>query len=159
VKFIFIIVGVLITVATIFLLLTSYADASSSWRYDQHSRNIDIDICIRCESPIPGPPGPQGETGPQGEQGIQGPPGPEQEIVVRQVEGNPVGSGLQSVVTCSSDEVVTGGGFLITGDVGTATVFKNRAEGNSWVVSGSGPVGPAPSVFQAYAECTDLQQA
>ncbi|MGH9953039.1 MAG: hypothetical protein ACRD5J_15590, partial [Nitrososphaeraceae archaeon] len=63
-------VGVLVTVATVLLLLSSTASASSSsWRYDQHGRNIDIDICIRCESPIPGP---QGPPGPPGE---QGPPG------------------------------------------------------------------------------------
>ena len=82
-KVIFVIVGVLITVATAFLLLASYADATSSWRYDQHGRNIDIDICIRCESPIPGPRGPQGPSGeqgppgPQGEVGPEGPPGPQ----------------------------------------------------------------------------------
>ena len=34
-----------------------------SWRYNAHGTNIDIDICIKCESPIPGPPGPQGPTG------------------------------------------------------------------------------------------------
>lgn len=115
---------------------------------------------------LTGPEGPkggageQGETGPQGEigpQGEQGPPGPEQVIEVRQVVGNPVGSGLESVATCDSDEVVVGGGFLITEDVGT--VLKNRAEGNSWVVSGSDlTVGPFQSTFQAYAECADLQQ-
>ncbi len=79
VKFIFVIVGVLITVATIFLLLTSYVDASPSWRYDQYGRTIDIDICIKCDSPIPGPPGPQGSPG---EQGPSGPPGPNKELQV-----------------------------------------------------------------------------
>ena len=82
--------GVLVIVAALFLLLSSPVGASS-WRYDQHGRNIDIDICVHCDSPIPGPPGPQGppgeqgEPGPQGEQGEKGdrgetgptgPPGP-----------------------------------------------------------------------------------
>jgi hypothetical protein len=46
-------------------------------------QNIDIDICIRCTSTVPGPqgplgpPGPQGEIGPQGPQGPIGPPGPQ----------------------------------------------------------------------------------
>ena len=57
------------------------ADNNRNWRLDAHGRSIDIDICIRCTSNIPGPPGPQGppgppgETGPQGPQGEQGPPG------------------------------------------------------------------------------------
>src|ERR671918_1324530 len=57
------------------------ADNNGNWRLDAHGRSIDIDICIRCTSNIPGPPGPQGppgppgETGPQGPQGEQGPPG------------------------------------------------------------------------------------
>jgi hypothetical protein len=82
VKIIFVIVGVLVAVAATFLLLSSSAGATS-WRYDEHGRNIDIDICIRCDSPIPGPPGPQGEQGPQGPPGPEGPkgntgdPGPE----------------------------------------------------------------------------------
>jgi hypothetical protein len=60
------------------------------------------------------------------------------------------------VATCNPDEVVTGGGFMVTEDLGT--VLKSRAEGNSWVVSGSDlSVGPDQSTFQAYAECAHLQ--
>jgi hypothetical protein len=54
-----------------------------SWRYGEHGRNIDIDICVMCTQPGPaGPPGPegpqgiQGPAGPQGDTGPQGPPGP-----------------------------------------------------------------------------------
>ena len=82
-KFILVIVGVLVAVATMFLLLSSTVDASSSWRYDAHGRSIDIDICIRCDSPIPGPPGPQG---PPGEQGPPGPPGPQEPIGTENIE-------------------------------------------------------------------------
>jgi hypothetical protein len=34
-----------------------------SWRHDAHSRSIDIDvdICVRCTSDVPGPQGPPGE--------------------------------------------------------------------------------------------------
>jgi hypothetical protein len=39
------------------------AGNSHDWRFNAHSRNIDIDICIRCTSTIPGPPGPQGPPG------------------------------------------------------------------------------------------------
>jgi Collagen triple helix repeat (20 copies) len=76
VKFILVIIGILLTVATVFLLLSSNADATS-WRYDEHGRNIDIDICIRCEFPIPGPPGPQGPPGEQGPKGDTGATGPQ----------------------------------------------------------------------------------
>jgi hypothetical protein len=56
----------------LFFLLSAPAGASSSWRYDEHGRNIDIDICVRCTSATPGP---QGPPGPPGQQGFQGPPG------------------------------------------------------------------------------------
>lgn len=61
----------------LFLTVSSPANANSShdWRFNAHSRNIDIDICVRCTSTIPGPPGPQGPPGAQGEQGVQGPAG------------------------------------------------------------------------------------
>jgi hypothetical protein len=74
-----------IVVTSILLLFTAAAtvtaDNNHDWRLNAHGRSIDIDICIRCTSTIPGPPGPQGppglqgETGPPGPQGEQGPPG------------------------------------------------------------------------------------
>lgn len=69
-----------------FLILFIPSDVSSSgsdWRLAAHNRYIDIDICVRCTSTVPGPQGPpgekgeQGEQGPPGPQGEQGPPGPE----------------------------------------------------------------------------------
>jgi hypothetical protein len=69
----------IIVLSCILLFLTApspaNADNSHDWRFNAHSRNIDIDICIRCTSTIPGPPGPQGpqgEQGPPGERGEQG---------------------------------------------------------------------------------------
>jgi hypothetical protein len=59
----------IIVLSCILLFLTAPSPANA------HSRNIDIDICIRCTSTIPGPPGPQGpqgEQGPPGERGEQG---------------------------------------------------------------------------------------
>lgn len=51
--------------AFILIIIPYSAEANKdSWRYNAHSRSIDIDICIRCDSPIPGPPGPQGPPGP-----------------------------------------------------------------------------------------------
>jgi hypothetical protein len=94
VKFIFIIVGTLIAVATVFLLLSSNVDASTSWRYDQHGRNIDIDICIKCDSPIPGPPGPQGPPGEQGLQGEKGDIGPQGPPGQQGEQGEPGPPGL-----------------------------------------------------------------
>jgi hypothetical protein len=63
---------VAVAVSAIFLaiaiaIVPSTVDASQdTWRYDAYSRSVDIDICIRCDSPIPGPPGPQGPPGPPG---------------------------------------------------------------------------------------------
>ena len=57
-------------------------EVAANSRLDMHSRSIDIDICIRCNSSIPGPPGPQGETGDKGDLGEQGPPGPSKIAVV-----------------------------------------------------------------------------
>jgi hypothetical protein len=53
-------VVLLLVLSAIPILIFGFAsqvDADNSWRYAAHNRHIDIDICIRCESPIPGPPG------------------------------------------------------------------------------------------------------
>lgn len=60
---------------------------SNDWRLAAHNRHIDIDICIRCTSTVPGPQGPPGPPGPQGDTGPQGPQGPQGE----QGEQGPVG--------------------------------------------------------------------
>src|ERR671911_3004767 len=62
---------------TLILFMPSDANSTSSdWRLAAHNRHIDIDICIRCTSTVPGPQGPPGEQGPQGETGDTGPQGP-----------------------------------------------------------------------------------
>jgi hypothetical protein len=52
----------IIVASSIFLLSTVIspvsADNGRDLRLDAHSRSIDIDICIRCTSTIPGPQGP-----------------------------------------------------------------------------------------------------
>ena len=109
-----------------------------------------------------GPQGPEGEkgdtgeTGERGPQGEQGPAGPSQSLDARQVEGNivPAGAGFESVASCDSDEEIVGGGFR-TYDA-QATVIKNRAEGNSWVASGSGTSSSNPARIQAFVECAQL---
>ena len=117
-KFNFVIVGVLITVATIFLLLSSSVSASSSWRYDQHGRNIDIDICIRCDSPILGPPGPQGPPGEQGPSGPQGPPGPQ----------GPAGDTRQTIITLHDDAEGNAAGWNPPTETSDFFVIKTPVE-------------------------------
>jgi len=78
--------SVVIIVSVVLLLPSSESPANAAdrnWRFDEHGRNIDIDICVMCTQPGPqGPQGPQGEPGPQGpkgdtgDTGPQGPPGP-----------------------------------------------------------------------------------
>jgi hypothetical protein len=44
------------------VFMPSEANSSSNdWRLAAHNRHIDIDICIRCTSTVPGPQGPPGE--------------------------------------------------------------------------------------------------
>lgn len=70
---------------TVVLLLSSFESSANAadrnWRYNEHGRNIDIDICVMCTQPgSQGPQGPKGDTGPQGPQGLTGPqgePGPQ----------------------------------------------------------------------------------
>jgi hypothetical protein len=59
-----------------FLMPSEVNSASNDWRLAAHNRHVDIDICIRCSSTVPGPEGPPGPPGPQGEQGETGPQGP-----------------------------------------------------------------------------------
>lgn len=116
---------------------------------------------------LKGDPGSQGVQGTQGPKGDKGDPGkgdtgmrgqavPTQTLTVRQVEGDIVsaGSGSESTAPCNSDETVSGGGFRITGSIGTP--LRNNAVGNSWVVSGSGLNIQASSFIQAVAECLKL---
>jgi hypothetical protein len=162
VKFIFIAAGVMVAVATVFLLFSSLsADASPSWRYVTHGRNIDIDICIKCESPIPGPPGPKGDAGdpgPQGEQGEQGPTGPvgDIETVQRISEGVVIHPGAtdHATASCNPDEKVTGGGFTTGGGLEIITNLR-EGDNNEWVAGANNPTSQDRIIF-AVVECAKL---
>src|SRR5918996_1223922 len=68
-----------LSILLIYTVTPLSADNSHDWRFNAHSRSIDIDICIRCTSTTPGPQGPQGPEGDKGETGAQGPQGPQGE--------------------------------------------------------------------------------
>jgi hypothetical protein len=86
-------------IAFILILIPFSVEASrNSWRFDAYSRNIDIDICVKCTSTVPGPqglPGPEGsqrgetyreiETVP-GPQGLPGPEGSQRGETYREIE-------------------------------------------------------------------------
>lgn len=84
---------------------------------------------------------------------IHPPLGQTQILSVRQAEGNIAPACSEGVASCGSDEVLVGGGFRT---IAPATIDKNRAEGNSWVVSGSPTSTSVPAQVQAYAECGTL---
>ena len=113
-----------------------------------------------------GPQGPQGLTGAQGPQGIQGeqgPPGSDKVLNVRQVTSSimTLQSGQSGTVraACASDELVTGGGFLIEGvNAGNQYNYDltSKAESSStWVIDAHN-YGPFLFNIQAYAECSKL---
>lgn len=117
------------------LIPTSTVNASlDSWRYNTHSRSIDIDvdICIRCTSDVPGPQGPQGEQGPAGPAGAtgpvgpQGPPGPQGE----QGEQGPPGDTRQTIVTLQDDAEGNAAGWNppSTGIMSSIFVIKSPVE-------------------------------
>jgi hypothetical protein len=119
----------------------------------------------------PGPPGKNGTQGPQGEQGPPGPPGlqgeqgpigppgkaaPTMNLTVRLEEGDivPLSGMAQSIATCDSDELVTGGGFAITN--GPGMVLRSSPEQNSWLVVATNPFNVGNSSLQTFAECAEL---
>jgi len=113
----------------------------------------------------PGPPGkngtqgPLGPPGPQGEQGPIGPPGkaaPTMNLTVRLEEGDivPLSGMAQSIATCDSDELVTGGGFAITN--GPGMVLRSSPEQNSWLIVATNPFNVGNSSLQSFAECAEL---
>ena len=119
-----------------------------------------------------GPPGPPGRNGTQGPQGEQGPPGPQGEqgpigppgksaptmmnLAVRLEEGDivPLSGMAQSIATCNSDELVTGGGFAITN--GPGMVLRSSPVQNSWLVLAANPFNAGNSSMQTFAECAEL---
>lgn len=102
-----------------------------------------------------GPVGPQGEQGPAGERGPPGPAAQAMNFTVRNVPGQLVSlslSGLvQSVATCNTDELITGGGFSVTN--GPGIVLSSTPQGDSWIVSAANPFTFGNSSVQAFAEC------
>jgi hypothetical protein len=103
--------------------------------------------------------GPPGPPGPQGEQGPIGPPGkaaPTMNLTVRLEEGDivPLSEIAQSIATCDSDELVTGGGFAITN--GPGMVLSSSPVQNSWLVVATNPFNAGNSSLQTFAECAEL---
>jgi hypothetical protein len=141
----------LVTIATLFLLLSPTADATS-WRYDAHGRNIDIDICVRCESPIPGPPGPQGPPGEQGPAGPQGEKGDKGDTGPQGPAGPPAEppTGIVSVVV---EQICRPGGVPGGGDPQFCErlVFPSPSEFTIQVLAGN-PTSP----FLGSSEGTDV---
>src|SRR5919106_761115 len=144
------------------------ADNNRNWRLDAHGRSIDIDICIRCTSNIPGPPGPQGppgppgETGPQGPQGEQGPPGPDKRLNTFQIAGNVVLIDFRSFGTatasCPAGSELTGGGYIKNSVMEVTINRESLTQAETWEVQVFNPneFGErAP--LQAYVECVELQ--
>src|ERR687898_613182 len=108
-----------------------------------------------------GPPGPTGAQGPPGPTGPPGPPGPEipaMNLTIRNMEGQlvPLTGIAQSLATCNSDELVTGGGFTITN--GPGVVLSSAPQGSSWIVVAANPFGFGNSSLQAFAECAKTNQ-
>jgi hypothetical protein len=103
-----------------------------------------------------GPTGPQGEQGPAGERGPPGPGAQAMNFTVRNVLGQLVSlKGIaQSIATCNSDELVTGGGFSITN--GPGIVLSSTPQGDSWIVSAANPFTFGNSSVQAFAECAKI---
>lgn len=108
---------------TVVLLLPSFESSANAtdrtWRYNEHGRNIDVEICLRCTQP--GPQGPKGETGEQGPQGIQGEQGPSGSVENLKIKTTPriseqmiiqPGANDFATASCNSNEILTGGGCV-----------------------------------------------
>jgi len=107
--------------------------------------------------------GDKGDTGAQGEPGPPGTPAENNDLSIRTVEGNIARNGAcvdgcasteKSIASCNDDEVLTGGGFLHTGNANYIMDYS-RPNGNSWEAKGS-PMSGDPSYTQAYAQCQKL---
>jgi hypothetical protein len=77
-------------------------------------------------------------------------------LTVRLEEGDivPLSGMAQSIATCDSDELVTGGGFAITN--GPGMVLRSSPEQNSWLVMAANPFNVGNSSLQTFAECAEL---
>ena len=105
-----------------------------------------------------GPPGPPGPAGPAGPPGPAGAEIPAMNLTIRNMEGQlvPLTGIAQSLATCNSDELVTGGGFTITN--GPGVVLSSAPQGSSWIVVAANPFGFGNSSLQAFAECAKTNQ-
>ena len=108
-----------------------------------------------------GSPGPKGDTGGPGPKGDKGDPGATN-VTARSGPGSaPVfaGGSTSDIASCNPGEVVTGGGYFLTGNATQSHVYNNLAEGTTavktqWHVSvhndslaGTGSVGVVAQVF------------
>jgi hypothetical protein len=77
-------------------------------------------------------------------------------LTVRLEEGDivPLSGMAQSIATCDSDELVTGGGFAITN--GPGMVLRSSPEQNSWLIVATNPFNVGNSSLQSFAECAEL---
>jgi hypothetical protein len=74
-------------------------------------------------------------------------------LTIRNVQGQiaPIIEIGQSIATCNQGEIVTGGGFSITG--GPGIILNSTPQGNSWISVAVNPFGFGNSSVQAFAEC------
>jgi Collagen triple helix repeat (20 copies) len=101
-----------------------------------------------------GPQGPVGADGPAGPQGPQGPQGPPGLVSIQRADGNVVAlagtaDGAPSSATCPVGTLLTGGGFVSTGNVEIHDAFPN---GSAFEVVGAREGGAGAS-YQAFALC------
>jgi hypothetical protein len=112
--------------------------------------------------------GPAGPSGAKGDPGAQGPAGPDKILSTREVEGplthsvEDFSSPTSVVAECSSDEVITGGGFKASPDDPAQPdikpiIFENErvADTNVWRVTAIN-IGAQDMAIGATAECAKL---
>ena len=125
-----------------------------------------------------GPPGPKGDTGatgatgatgpqgPPGPTGPQGPPGPTGTLVSAEVAGptvtlcsllDPTCTNMrQSIATCPSGTVVTGGGYTADAGFFDWHIRENHRSGNGWLVSATNDDIASGFHLTAFAECSNV---
>ena len=118
----------------------------------------------------PGPPGPQGPPGPAGPKGDKGPPGPAGPAGIAKIRveaktfDTPVrGCCLTAIASCSSGEVLIGGGCkipddnVVSGGAGPGTsVTTSAPNGNNWEIHWMNAFSNVPQTGTVYAICATL---
>ena len=100
-----------------------------------------------------GVPGPKGDTGGPGPKGDKGDPGATN-VTARSGPGSAPAAAdedTSDTASCNPGEVVTGGGYFLTGDATHARVYNNEAQGitavkTQWGVSVHNDIGAAKDV-------------